>query len=67
VTKLPINAMEPEDVGQIVKNSLSVLCLDYIDLYLIHVPMGVEMDRDTGGLKTMNEKVRGFKMLFPPS
>jgi diketogulonate reductase-like aldo/keto reductase len=57
VTKLPLMAMTPDDVKPFVEMSLKALCLDYVDLYLVHSPLGVEMDRKTGGLKQVDGKV----------
>ncbi|XP_060520150.1 1,5-anhydro-D-fructose reductase [Cylas formicarius] len=38
VTKLPPGGMRPEGVSKFIKRSLAHLQLDYVDLYLIHVP-----------------------------
>ena len=44
VTKLPIFALNPSAVRPTVEQSLKNLCIDYLDLYLIHSPMGIEFD-----------------------
>ena len=44
VTKLPIFALKPSAVRPTVEQSLKNLCIDYLDLYLIHSPMGIEFD-----------------------
>ena len=36
--------MDPGAVRPIVEKSLKDLCIDYLDLYLIHSPMGIEME-----------------------
>jgi len=46
-TKLPINAMKPEKVRRFLNQSLKKLQMDYVDLYLIHTPIGVEGKNDT--------------------
>ena len=44
VTKLPPFSMNPSAVRPTVEQSLKNLCIDYLDLYLIHSPMGIEFD-----------------------
>ena len=44
VTKLPIFALNPSAVRPTVEQSLKNICIDYLDLYLIHSPMGIEFD-----------------------
>ena len=44
VTKLPIFALKPSAVRPTVEQSLKNLCIDYLDLYLIHSPIGFEFD-----------------------
>jgi len=44
VTKLPLTALDPEAVRPTVEKSLKDLCINYLDLYLIHSPMGCEVE-----------------------
>ena len=48
VTKLPMFALDPSAVRPTVEQSLKHLCIDYLDLYLIHGPIAVEFDREKG-------------------
>ena len=57
VTKLPTMAMHPEDVGPFFEMSRRALGLDYVDLYLIHSPVGVHKD-SLNGIKFYNGKVK---------
>ena len=48
VTKLPIFGLDPSMVRPTVEKSLKDLCIDYLDLYLIHNAMGIEFDHKKG-------------------
>ncbi|KAJ8922409.1 hypothetical protein NQ315_004355 [Exocentrus adspersus] len=41
-TKLPVCGMRPELVQKYLKESLASLQVDYVDLYLVHVPFGLK-------------------------
>jgi len=45
-TKLPFIAMQPGRVEEFLKKSLTALQLDYVDLYLIHSPFGLQYVND---------------------
>ena len=47
VTKLPACAMQPERVQTFIDMSLQNLKLDYVDLYLIHAPIGCTYNPDS--------------------
>ncbi|KAE9531547.1 hypothetical protein AGLY_010753 [Aphis glycines] len=62
LTKLPCYGNRPEDVDKFIKQSLHDLQLDYIDMYLVHLPIGLfkngkseysemELDKSTDHLK----------------
>ncbi|XP_019881558.1 1,5-anhydro-D-fructose reductase [Aethina tumida] len=55
VTKLPINGMRPDLVEVFLNKSLHDLQLDYIDLYLIHSPIGIKYKE--GETATLNTNV----------
>jgi len=40
-SKLPPNAMRPNDVSRLLEKSLCSLGMEYLDLYMIHWPMGL--------------------------
>ncbi|KAG8288108.1 1,5-anhydro-D-fructose reductase-like [Homalodisca vitripennis] len=52
VTKLPNNAMREDLVEDYLKQSLSALQLSYVDLYLVHMPVGLQSGI---GLRPRNE------------
>jgi alcohol dehydrogenase (NADP+) len=54
-TKLPMHGVHPDRVEHFMKKSLENLQLNYVDLYLIHIPFGLKFDESTGGPK-VNEK-----------
>jgi len=47
VTKLPPIGMTPDKVEYFIKKSLKSLQLDYLDLYLVHLPIGLKYVSDT--------------------
>ncbi|XP_034232333.1 aldo-keto reductase family 1 member B7-like isoform X2 [Thrips palmi] len=47
-TKLPVYAMRAADVPDLLNQSLSRLQLDYVDMYLIHMPFGVNRESYNG-------------------
>ncbi|KAJ3658840.1 hypothetical protein Zmor_010560 [Zophobas morio] len=56
-TKLPMYGVHPDRVEFFMKKSLQNLQLDYVDLYLVHFPVGVKYDERTGR-PALNEKNR---------
>ncbi|KAH8414388.1 hypothetical protein KR215_004898 [Drosophila sulfurigaster] len=50
VTKLPLTANAPSDVLPIIKKSLADLQLDYVDMFLIHMPFTLMANED-GSIK----------------
>ncbi|RZC36014.1 aldose reductase, partial [Asbolus verrucosus] len=54
-TKLPMYGVHPDRVEFFMKKSLDNLELDYVDLYLIHFPVGFKYDENTGRVK-INDK-----------
>ncbi|XP_063912523.1 1,5-anhydro-D-fructose reductase-like [Zophobas morio] len=46
-TKLPMQGVHPDRVETFMKKSLENLQLDYVDLYLIHFPIGFKCDEST--------------------
>ncbi|XP_076235142.1 aldo-keto reductase family 1 member A1 isoform X2 [Calliopsis andreniformis] len=45
-TKLPHYGNRPSDVEKFIKLSLEKLGLDYVDMYLIHMPFAFKLDKD---------------------
>ena len=43
---MPTQALRPSDIAQALELSLDNLGLDYIDMYLIHVPFAVQRTPD---------------------
>uniref|UniRef100_A0A1B6BXR5 NADP-dependent oxidoreductase domain-containing protein n=1 Tax=Clastoptera arizonana TaxID=38151 RepID=A0A1B6BXR5_9HEMI len=62
VTKLPPTANRPEFVAKALEQSLNDLQLSYVDLYLIHHPVGLAYNEEEGSFlnppKTLEGKVK---------
>lgn len=54
-TKLPIQGVHADRVEKFLKESLEKLQLDYLDLYLIHCPLGAKPQEGGTGF-TLNSK-----------
>jgi len=50
--QLPHFANRPSDVEKFIKLSLKKLELDYLDMYLIHMPFAFKMNKETGTAAT---------------
>ena len=57
VTKLPVWALQEDNVEFELRKSLKLLNLDYVDLYLVHTPIGAKHNGQHF-LKMENGKVR---------
>ncbi|KAL6440631.1 hypothetical protein ACFW04_003248 [Cataglyphis niger] len=51
-TKLPHYGNRPSDVEKFIKLSLKKLGLDYLDMYLVHLPFTFKFDEKTGAAAT---------------
>lgn len=56
VTKLPANGLRKEHVKHFLETSLKRLQLDYVDLYLMHVPFGYQHVSDDDDVFPVDEK-----------
>ncbi|KAG5674523.1 hypothetical protein PVAND_004485 [Polypedilum vanderplanki] len=68
-TKLPPFGNRAEDVDRCLKMSLADLQLDYLDLYLIHVPFAVpftlgpfEFDKDGNVVQSATDHIKTWKV-----
>ena len=56
VTKLPMTAMQAGKVEKYLRKSLKALDLDYVDLFLVHAPLGMVERSDTDVIPIENGK-----------
>jgi alcohol dehydrogenase (NADP+) len=56
ITKLPPEAMTREGVSKFLSKSLSALDLGCVDMYLVHIPIGVKPARDGKTHFPLNEE-----------
>ena len=58
VTKLPMTAMKPGKAEVYLRRSLRLLNLEYVDLYLVHHPVGVDEEGDQDSVQNGNGTAR---------
>ena len=63
-TKLPPIGMRPECVEKYLRKSLKALDLDYIDLYLVHHPVGFKDEDDNMPLENPGTDKKGIRWDF---